>query len=151
MSEAWKIPPDPSIDAAAWEGLLALGERQEVRQGEVLFTDRSASETLFVVTSGLIEIYKESAGQSEVRLAILKEGDMFGERALFNDARRSAFARAYKDAVLCVMSAGDVKNYIQANPTFALQFYRFLCEHFSQIIYDLDMDIRSMHYRLSLT
>jgi CRP-like cAMP-binding protein len=139
----------PSVDPDAWRGLLALAERQTYRRGETIFEDRSEGDRIYVILDGPVEILKEAQPGHDVRLAILETGTMFGERSLFGDTRRSATARAYGPVELLSIPATAAKDYLEAHPVFAMQFYRTLCERFSQLVFDLDSDIRSLHHRLS--
>ena len=139
----------PNVDPDAWEGLLALAESQTFHRGDVIFADRSEGDRLYVIVDGPVEIAKETQPGQDVRLAILESGTMFGERCLFGDSRRSATARAFGTVELLSIPATAVKSYLDAHPDFAMQFYRSLCERFSQLVFDLDSDLRSLHYRLS--
>ncbi len=139
----------PSVDPDAWRGLLALGERQTFQRGETIFEDRSVGDRIYLILEGPVEILKETHPGQNVRLAILENGAMFGERCLFGDGRRSATARAFGPVSLLGIPAADVKEYLDGHPAFAVQFYRSLCEQFSQLVFDLDSDLRVLHQRLS--
>lgn len=139
----------PHVDPAGWSGMLALGERQSYKRGEVIFADRSVGDSIYVILDGPVEIFKETVPGNEMRLAILEGGTMFGERSLFGDGRRSATARAFGNVEVLSIPTQALKDYLDVNTLFAMQFYRSLCERFSQLVLDLDSDIRSLHRRLS--
>lgn len=139
----------PSVDPEAWKGLLNLGERQTFQRGETIFEDRSVGKTIYLLLDGPIEILKETQPGTDVRLAMLEPGAMFGERCLFGDGRRSATARAFASVEVLAIPAAAVTEYLDANQAFAVQFYRSLCERFSKLVYDLDSDLRALHTRLS--
>lgn len=139
----------PGIEPKAWEDLLALAEPQTFQRGEVIFMERSLGDRIYVIVDGPVEIVKETQPGQDVRLAILENGTMFGERCLFGDGRRSATARAFGTVDLLGLPATAVTAYLDAHPDFAVTFYRALCERFSQLVFDLDSDLRSLHHRLS--
>lgn len=139
----------PAVDPDGWSGMLALGERQTFQRGDVIFEDRSIGDTIYLILDGPVEILKETLPGNDMRLAILENGTMFGERCLFGDGRRSASARAFGTVEVLCLNAEAVKAYLETNPLFAMQFYRSLCERFSQLVFDLDSDLRSLHRRLS--
>lgn len=72
-----------------------IGERI-VPAGQVLFAEGDPADALFVVLEGTIEIVSTADDESELVLATLGPGAMFGEQTLLrgSDARRSAGARA---------------------------------------------------------
>lgn len=140
-----------AIDPDAWKSFLALGSRQAFKRGEVIFNDREIGTHLYVLVKGPIEILKQTTVDNDLRLAILEDGAILGERCLFGDGRRSATARAYGEVEVVCLHKDTVQGYLDAHPDFAIPFYRFLCERFSQMVYDLDADMRSLYLRLSFT
>lgn len=146
------LPPSPtSLDPLHWEAMLALGERRHYRRGDVLFGDRTIGDELFVVVQGPVEVLKPLTATEELRLGILEDGMMFGERCLFGDRRRSAMARAYGPLEVIAVPVRELERYLAEHPDFALEFFRLLCERFSRLVHDLDDDVRSLHLRLSFT
>lgn len=141
----------PSIDPAAWREFLALGTRQTYHRYEEIFADRSIGAHMYVIVKGPVEVLKETTPDNNLRLAILEDGALLGERCLFGEGRRSATARAYGEVEMIVLHKDAMQAYLDAHPAFAIQFYRFLCERFSQMVYDLDSDLRSLYLRLSFT
>jgi CRP-like cAMP-binding protein len=65
----------------------------KLKQGEYLFKEGQESDACFVVKTGRIAITKDK-GNSEIELAQLKPGQMFGEMAFFDNKPRSAGAKA---------------------------------------------------------
>ena len=61
--------------------------------GEVIVRQGEAGDCMYVIQEGQVEVLQEKEGK-EVRLAVLGEGDMFGEMALFERENRSATVRA---------------------------------------------------------
>ena len=67
-------------------------------RNEVLFHQGDASHDLFVVQSGRIAIAAQAGDGRESVVAVLEAGGLFGELGLFDDAPRSADARALTDS-----------------------------------------------------
>lgn len=141
----------PSIAPEAWRDFLSLGERRHFKRNDEIFADRTIGTHMYVIVKGPVEILKQTTSDSNLRLAILEDGALLGERCLFGDGRRSATARAYGDVEMLLLQKDDMQAYLDSHPAFATQFYRFLCERFSQMVYDLDSDLRSLTLRLSFT
>lgn len=142
------VTPPEGIDPQGWHALLALGDRRSYAPGEVVFQDGTRGEHVYVVLEGALEIVKETSPGSDIRLATMRQGDLFGERALFGQGVRSATARARQEVTLVQIHAKFVRDYLDENVAFGKQFYRFLCERFSEIVWDLDMEVRALNRRL---
>jgi CRP/FNR family transcriptional regulator, cyclic AMP receptor protein len=72
--------------------------------GEVIVREGEQAKELFIVKSGQVEIYKEVPDQGlGIRIAVLKQGECFGEMALIDIMPRSASVRALSECtVLCL-------------------------------------------------
>ena len=88
---------------------------------DVIFREGHIAEELYVIKSGTVEIH----GGQRV-LAILKEGDFFGEMALIDPAPRSASAIAVTDVQLIPISEKQFIELVTETPAFALDLLRIL-------------------------
>ncbi|QQE64627.1 hypothetical protein GFS31_13080 [Leptolyngbya sp. BL0902] len=84
------------------------------REGETIFTEGSASDSAYIIESGLIEIFVGS-GSEAVQLSVLGPGDIFGEMGLIDDYPRSASARAMGPCRCIVISAAQIAERIEAS------------------------------------
>ena len=64
-----------------------------LRDGEILFKEGETTTELIMIVSGMCKITKVIGGEERV-LAVLKAGEILGEMSHFDDAPRSATARA---------------------------------------------------------
>lgn len=71
--------------------------------GDIIFRQGYPGDHAYIVKKGEVEIYNELPDGSIESIAILHEGQMFGEMALTDDAPRSASARAHTDVSLQIM------------------------------------------------
>lgn len=78
-------------------------------RGSMVFSEAQNGPDMFIIKSGSIKISKVVDG-TEVTLAMLKAGDMFGEMALLERKPRSANAIATED---CVLMAINMQNFNQ--------------------------------------
>jgi NADH dehydrogenase len=79
--------------------------------GEVIFEQGDVGDNMFVVRSGEVEVLR--GGQ---RIAVLREGQYFGEMALASDEPRSATVRAVKPSNLLAISKADFKKLLGTFP-----------------------------------
>ncbi|MFH1278161.1 MAG: Crp/Fnr family transcriptional regulator [Candidatus Eisenbacteria bacterium] len=85
----------------------ALG--RDYGDGDVIVRQGDEGDCMFVVQEGEVEVVAENAGR-EVRLAVRKKGDFFGEMALFEKEVRMATVRALGPAKVLTV---DKKNFVQ--------------------------------------
>ena len=78
-------------------------------RGSMIFSEAQKGSNMFIIKSGMIKISKIVDG-TEITLAILKDGDMFGEMALLENKPRSANAIAMDD---CVLMSINMQNFNQ--------------------------------------
>lgn len=82
-------------------------------RGTMIFSDFQPGSEMFIIKEGSVKISKVT-NDTEVTLAILKQGDMFGEMALLNNDLRSASAIANET---CKLTAVSMSNFIKITET----------------------------------
>jgi len=105
------------LDDDALGAIVAAGQDLELRRGDVLFREGEAPDELFVVVSGRIAIANKSIDGRESMVALMEEGDLFGEMGLFDGRGRSAEARALEASVVTAVPYGPVRNVYEDDPT----------------------------------
>jgi CRP-like cAMP-binding protein len=99
-------------------GIYAPGQAI-VRQGEM-------GDCMYVVQSGEVEVVQTTPGGGEQRLAILKEGDFFGEMAIFEHEARSATVRAHGEARVLKVDKRTLLRRMKEDPTLAFNLLETL-------------------------
>jgi len=100
----------------ALEAVRTASTLREVARNEVIFHQGDAATELFGIVTGRIAILTKSPDGRESLVAVLDEGSLFGELALFDDGPRSADARALEATQLLVVEYEAVKAAIEAQP-----------------------------------
>ena len=90
-----------------------------VRQGE-------QGTCMYVVQQGELEVIDERHGR-EVRLGLMRPGDIFGEMALFEKEARSATVRALGEAQVLTVDKRTLLRRINEDPLVALNLMEILC------------------------
>lgn len=104
--------------------------------GEVIINQGDSGNCMYVIQSGEVEVISDNNGK-EVRLAIRKEGDFFGEMSLFSKELRSATIRALGDTRILTVDRKNLLKSIQKDPSLAFR----IIETLSKRIRDLSEEI----------
>ena len=80
-----------------------MSGQQSFKANEIIFQQGYPGTHAYIIQSGSVEIYNAQPDGTEEQIAVLKEGQMFGELAPLDDAVRSASARAMTDVELQIM------------------------------------------------
>ncbi|MCK4575973.1 Crp/Fnr family transcriptional regulator [candidate division WOR-3 bacterium] len=91
------------------------GFEKQLNTGEVIFKDGDPGDEMYLIKSGKIRISKP-AGDVEKTLAVLKEGDFFGEMSVIDGSPRSATATAIEPAELVIFDREVFMNQVRENP-----------------------------------
>jgi CRP-like cAMP-binding protein len=91
------------------------GMEKKLTPGELLFNEGDKGDAMYLIREGKIKITK-GRGSDETVLAVLKEGDFFGEMAIIDGSPRSATATAVADTSLLVIDKETFRNKIKENP-----------------------------------
>lgn len=93
--------------------------------GTVLFEEGQPGHDMYIVVAGEIEICRRVAGAERV-LAVLGEGEFFGEMAILSGRPRSATAVARSAARLLVIDGTTFEAMLRARPEIALRLIKAL-------------------------
>ena len=104
------------LDDDALTRVVGAGRDLELRRGDLLFREGDDPDELFVVMSGRIAIANRSIDGRESMVALMEEGDLFGEMGLFDGRGRSAEARALESSVVTAVPYGPVRSLYEDDP-----------------------------------
>jgi len=105
--------------------LLKFSKVISLPEGEPLFMEGQPGDEMYYVLSGTVEIVKKAKERSQ-RLAIMGEGDIFGELGLITGKGRMASAIALTNADLLAMSEGGLLKLRKRNPEIATKLFHNL-------------------------
>ncbi len=121
-----------------------------LRAGEVLFDQEDLNETLFVLKSGRIRMYRRSPEGREFTLAVVEGGTIFGEAAMTSQVTRGAHACCMEDSEVAILRRDDVEQLILRKPQVGLNLIRLLGERLSAYERRLeDLGLKEVPMRLA--
>ena len=98
---------------------------REFPSGTVLFEEGQPGHVMYIVVSGEIEIRRQVGGAERV-LAVLADGEFFGEMAILSGRPRSATAVVRSAARLLVIDGTTFEAMLRARPEIALRLIKAL-------------------------
>ncbi|HEY9081644.1 peptidase domain-containing ABC transporter [Magnetovibrio sp.] len=89
--------------------------------GESILRLGDDGDGFYVIEQGKVRIVDDSGEGKPITLALLKEGDSFGERSLLHDAKVSATVRAASNVVVTRIGADAFKSILEQRPELRAQ------------------------------
>lgn len=104
------------FDDATIETLAASAEVRILKRGDVLFAENDLPADLFVTLSGRIAMVNRSVDGRESVVALMEDGDLFGEMPLFDGNNRSTDGRALEPSEVLVIPYEPLRKIYSEDP-----------------------------------
>lgn len=104
------------VDEEVASELAASASEKSLWRGDILFSEGQDPDALYIVISGRIAIANKSIDGRESVVALMEDGDLFGEMGLFDGMGRSAEARALEPSKVAEVPYGPVKKVYEEHP-----------------------------------
>ena len=105
------------------DSLRDLASRIQPRQyptGTVIVGQEDKGDSLFVITKGRVKVVLYGDSGREMILSMLREGEIFGEMALFDNQPRSASVIALDDTDALVLDRSAFVRHLMSHPSTAI-------------------------------
>ena len=116
-------------------GLVSLGA------GEVVFSEGSRGDALFVIRRGRVRTEKHTADQDPYTVRFFDKGDFFGELSLLEDVPRSATVVAETDGEFIVLSRDQFRGWCDAYPKSGLEVTRQVAQRLAERLRRVSEDV----------
>ncbi|MCQ3974552.1 MAG: hypothetical protein DPW09_14010 [Anaerolineae bacterium] len=120
-----KIPLLADLSESDLELLSQLAEVIQLKTGDLLFAEGSASDRAYIIKEGQLDIIKASA-TGDMLLAVREPGEVIGEISLLDDAPRLASVVARTDSVLLAISREQFDHLLETSPAASRAILRIL-------------------------
>jgi len=97
------------------------------RNRDIVIAENSPGDSVFFILKGKIQIYRDSDTGKNKTLALLSEGDFFGEMSVLSPSLRCASAKALGNVRLLKLKARDFQKIIKEKQAVALAVIDTLC------------------------
>lgn len=91
------------------------------KKGEIIYRSGDQSDSLYIVRSGKIRIYRLSESGKEQLVRFLSPGDFTGEHALFSESVHESYAEAVENTEVCLITRTDLQKFLMKFPSISLK------------------------------
>ena len=105
------------FDDETLTGLAAHCSTRDLKRGDVLFAENDEPDHLYVTLSGRIAMVNRSIDGRESVVALMEDGDLFGEMPLFDQQNRSTDARALEPSTALTIPYEPLRDIYEAQPS----------------------------------
>lgn len=116
------------VDEKLFKYFEQVGTKIYYKAGDIVYMEEDDTQSLYLIVSGKVRVFKMTASGKEVTLEVLEKGAVFGESSLFEGAVRPTTVAAVSDAVLISCSISNMMPQIEKSPEFAIALIKILIE-----------------------
>lgn len=106
--------------------IAAIGEITGMPGGTQIICEGDIGDAVYFILSGKAKVTLYGEEGREIVLAVLKEGDMFGEMSIIDDKPRSANVEAVKDMECLVVSRAAFLEYLRMHHKVYMRLFAYL-------------------------
>lgn len=115
------VPIFNHLEGFQMDEILELIDSAEYQKGEIIYRAGENSDSLYIVSSGKVKIYRLSESGKEQLVRFLGPGDFTGELALFNESIHEAYAEAVMDTWVCSVKGSDLQKLLLKYPSISIK------------------------------
>ena len=123
-----KVPIFSSLEEGELRKIANLSSLHKYKKDNIILMEAETGNSLFIINKGSVKISRVSEEGKEVILAILKEGDFFGEMSLLNGKTRSANVTAIENSELLMLRREDFYNLLNSHPELSVTLLKELAK-----------------------
>jgi CRP-like cAMP-binding protein len=104
------------LDQVALKRIASQFSIEEMSYGEAVFNQGDEGDKFYLIISGKVEVSTVGENNRKLRLAILSNGDYFGETALIHGAPRNATISTLSDCLFITLDRTDFSSLMEEFP-----------------------------------
>lgn len=137
------------LDDSELDALLTLSKPVTVKARSQVCRKGEPGDALYIVIAGKLKVSAHSEDGREAILAILEDGETFGEMSMLDEQPRSASVIAVQDSELLVIQRRDFIDYLERSPKVSIALLSILCQRL-RLMDDMLEDMRFLGVRSRL-
>ncbi len=143
-----KVPAFVELSLLELREVAQIVHKREYRADEPVFYQGDPGLGMYIIKEGKVLISIEDERGSEKELALLSDGDFFGEIALLDESPRSATAMCKTECSLIGFFRPDLFEIIEKNPSLGVKIVLKLAEIVAQRLRVTDQEVSKLKQEL---
>ena len=143
-----KVPAFSGLSPRELKEVASIVHKREYRLGEPVFSQGDPGLGMYIIQEGEVSITLSGKDNEERELAVLSEGDFFGELALLDESPRSANARCKTECVLIGFFRPDLFELIEKKHQLGIKIIFKLAEIVAQRLRNTDKELSKVKSQL---
>jgi hypothetical protein len=123
------VPLFSGLPASVTARMAAKFKTEEVSLGNKLIVEGEDGNKFFVIAQGQVEVLSKGAHGTDLRIALLTEGEFFGEADVVSDKPSDVTIRTITPCVLLTLSRKDLDAVLKELPNLKTDFKKAIDEH----------------------
>jgi len=132
------LPLFANLPQAFLDNILEGSLPKDVSKGTVLFHRDDPAECFYVVLSGWVKIFRETADGDEAVLGVFTRGEILAEAATFLEQGYPASSQVVEDARVLPILGGVFRAHIRSKPEIALNMLASMSKHLHGFVVDVE-------------
>lgn len=121
-----------NLDPKYIKGIAQISTERSFKAGDALMKQGEDGIGLFIIMSGKVKIQKTDPSGKQVELASNGAGDILGELAVLDGAKRTATVTATEPTTCLVLAAWEFTSFMKAHPEVAIDILPIVVKRFRE-------------------
>jgi CRP/FNR family transcriptional regulator len=152
-TKGWFIRQNPllgDLPERELELLDQVTESHEIRRRHAVWEPGQAANTVYIVRSGIVKLYKANDEGRELTLHFFTKDQLFGELSVVSEFPHDTTAEAYEDVTVLAVAKEDFIKVMMRHPPLAMRMMRLVGDRRRQLENRVEnLLFRSAHARLA--
>ncbi len=132
------------------EKIFKVVKKGTVPAYTTIFRQNEPGNKFFVIISGKVRVFRINTKGVETELAILRQGEYFGEMALLTDEPRSASVETLEETQLLVLTKNQLDQILKIIPNISLTFVKQMANRLVKEEKRIEMDQEMKDFLLDM-
>ncbi len=143
-----RIPIFQDLNLRELKAVERILHRRTYRPEEIIFNENEPGLGMYIIESGVVHIM---AGKGDKLLAVLSQGDFFGEMALLLETPRTASAKAAEPLKMLGFFQPDLFGLLERNPRTGNKILQRLAQIIAERLRQNNIETRQLKLKLKET
>ncbi len=109
-------------------------EFEDYKKSDYIYFEEDSANKIYLIEKGKVKIGYYSEDGGEVIKAILTKGEIFGEKAILGENKRTEFAQSVDTLTsICPIGVDTMHELMRDNESFSLKIYKFIGMRFKRL------------------